>query len=280
MSSRIFNIILVLIFAILIALYGYKNTRQPIMLKAPINNHTDIISDSKIDQNDSSAVTSRAELNEAIREYIMNNPEEIMSSLESMQEKKAQKSLEKTSNYLKENRSAIENEDSPPVLGDLNGDVTIVVFYDYTCSFCKKSNEYMNQIMKSDAHVKFILRPIPILSGNSMYVTKVALAIEKISKDKFHAIHNELIEMKLINEETIKNLIAKHGIDYSMVENEINSYSIKQSIAKNFELAKALGVQGAPSYVINGHFLPGLVSVEKFQTIILQARSMLNDDAK
>jgi protein-disulfide isomerase len=112
-----------------------------------------------------------------------------------------------------------------------------------------------------------------------MYAAKAALAIQKISPEKFPVIHDAMMQMKLINEDSVKTLVAEHDIDYAMVDNEINSFSIKQLINKNFELAKGLGIQGAPSYIINGHFVPGLIPVEKFKTIILQLRSAPSKDA-
>ena len=118
-----------------------------------------------------------------------------------------------------------------------------------------------------------LFRPLPILGGTSMYAAKVALAIQKVAKEKFLAIHNEMIKLQVINANTMKTLLEKHNIDYAMVENEVNSYSVQQSINKNFEFARNLGIQGAPSYIINGNFVPGLISVDKFKAIILQLRS-------
>ena len=89
-----------------------------------------------------------------------------------------------------------------------------------------------------------------------------------------HPSEQSLMKMQIINEDSIKELVSKYDIDYALVDNEVNSYSIKQSITKNFELAKGLGIQGAPSYIINGNFVPGLIPVEKFKTIILQLRSI------
>ena len=61
---------------------------------------------------------------------------------------------------------------------------------------------------------------------------------------------------------------------FFVVENEINSFAIKELIAKNFDLAKNLGIKGAPSYVVNGIFIPGLVDKEKFTSIIGELRQI------
>jgi len=267
MLQKIFSTVLTLAFISLVALFAYKTARKPQVLTTSLHNSSAGIVEV------SGNSLSKEVLNAAIKEYIINNPEDIVSSLEGMQKKKVLESAKQASGYLEENRVNIEQADLPPILGNRDGDVSIVVFYDYNCSFCKKANKYTNEIIASDPGVKVILRPIPILGGTSMYAAKAALAIQKISKKKFPAIHNDMMKMQVINEDSIKKLVSKYDIDYALIDNEVNSYSIKQSIAKNFELAKGLGIQGAPSYIINGNFVPGLIPVEKFKTIILQIRS-------
>jgi thioredoxin-related protein len=80
--------------------------------------------------------------------------------------------------------------------------------------------------------------------------------------------------MKPITEEGVKALLVAHDIDYKIVDNELNSFSIKQLIAKNFDLAKSLGIKGAPSYVVNGIFIPGLIDKERFTAIIGEVRQI------
>jgi protein-disulfide isomerase len=277
MLQKLFNTSLAIIFITLVALYAYKTIRQPDVLTSTMpESVTEEVSETKTDTPNA---LSKEQLNAAIKEYIVNNPEDIVASLENMQQKKVQESAKHASNYLEENKEALEKADSPPVLGNPEGDITIIVFYDYNCSFCKKANEHTNEIITADPGVKVVLRPIPILGGTSMYAAKAALAIQKISPKKFSTIHDAMMQMKLINEDSVKTLVAEHNIDYAMVDNEINSFSIKQLINKNFELAKGLGIQGAPSYIINGHFVPGLIPAEKFKTIILQLRSAPSTDA-
>ncbi|MCF8494511.1 MAG: DsbA family protein [Rickettsiaceae bacterium] len=90
------------------------------------------------------------------------------------------------------------------------------------------------------------MRPIPILGGTSTYAAKIALAVQRVSSNNFLNVHNELMKMKEISEENVKTMLAKYSIDYSLIENKVNSYSVRQIIAKNFDLAKELGIKGTP----------------------------------
>ena len=77
-----------------------------------------------------------------IKDYIMNNPEVIVQSLEGFHNKKLDESTRKTTDYLQKNKAQNEEAESPPILGNPNGDIVVVAFYDYNCSFCKKANDY------------------------------------------------------------------------------------------------------------------------------------------
>ena len=271
--QKIFTNILLGILLILVALFAYKILRKPEIVQTSLNNtQTD---EEKVDQRVlNEPKLSEEELNTKIHDYILNHPEVLVESLEAMQRKKIEESNKQTVDYLLQNKSNIENDGLPPVFGNKDGDITVVVFYDYNCSFCKQANLITNEILESDTGVKIILRPLPILGGTSMYAAKVALAVHKISEEKFPLVHNEMMKMKPITEEGIKALLVANQIDYQIVENEINSFAIKELVAKNFDLAKNLGIKGAPSYVVNSIFIPGLVDKERFTSIIGELRQI------
>ena len=271
--QKIFTNILLGILLILVALFAYKILRKPEIVQTSLNNTQP--DEEKVDQRVlNEPKLSEEELNTKIHDYILNHPEVLVESLEAMQRKKIEESNKQTVDYLLQNKSNIENDGLPPVFGNKDGDITVVVFYDYNCSFCKQANLITNEILESDTGVKIILRPLPILGGTSMYAAKVALAVHKISEEKFPLIHNEMMKMKPITEEGIKALLVANQIDYQIVENEINSFAIKELVAKNFDLAKNLGIKGAPSYVVNSIFIPGLVDKEKFTSIIGELRQI------
>lgn len=268
--SKIVNTFLLLIFMVLVGLYAYKVLVTPSTFKAEVGNEA--TKNQQIPENG----LNRQEIENIIKEYIANNPEEIIQSLEGLQQKKTLESAKKAEDYLKDNQSPIENLGNPPVIGNKNGDIIIVMFYDYGCGFCRKAHEYIRELLRIDQGVKVILRPIPILGDVSLYSSKVALALNKISPEKFSIIHDGIMSMKTVNNESIKALITQSNIDYTIVENEINSYSIRELVNKNYELAQSIGMKGAPSYVINGKFIAGLLDVERLKTIIGELRKSGN----
>lgn len=266
--QKLFNSLLLIIFLGLVVMFVYKTERTPEVLTAKVNQQ----SSAQNQQATPNLFNSEEEFNKKIHDYIVQHPEVLVEAMEGMQRKKVEESNKQASDYLAKNKLLVETDGAPPMLGNKDGDITIVVFYDYSCGFCKQANEFANELLKKDPKVKIVLRPIPILGEASVYATKIAMAVHKISEEKFPLIHNGLMSMKVINEEAVKELLAANKIDYSIVENEVSSFSVKQAVNKNFDLARNIGIKGAPSYVINGIFVPGLIDTEKFTTIIGELR--------
>lgn len=272
MLRNIFNFTLALTFIVLVALYAYKTFSKPEIKRVALNDSKPA-QENIINSGETAQFSSKEEIEAIIKEYIINNPDILVTSLENMHKKKLMESTEKANQYLENNRNKIETSGNPPILGNKDGDISVVMFYDYNCSFCKKANLEINKVIDSDSGVKIILRPIPILGGTSLYAAKTSLALQKISEGNFLAIHNDMMKMQSLDENSIKELMGNYKLDYSVVENEINSYATKQLITENYDLARSLNISGAPSYIINGIFVPGFIPEDKFKQIILQIRA-------
>ena len=164
MIQKIFNFALALIFIILVILFAYKMSLTSDVVSVPVHSSS---AESTEEKKDVADTVAKDEIQQMIKDYIMNNPEVIVQSLEGFHNKKLDESTRKTTDYLQKNKAQIEEAESPPILGNPNGDIVVVAFYDYNCSFCKKANDYENEIIASDPGVKVVLRPIPILGGTS-----------------------------------------------------------------------------------------------------------------
>lgn len=263
---KLLNGMLVLIFMILVALFAYKTFVNPEVVMAEVKSTTAVKSEIKNVVPD--------DIDNIIKNYILNHPEDIIQSLEGLQQKKIEESAKKTEGYLKDSKVQVETAGAPLIIGNAEGKIVIVMFYDYNCSFCKKGNEYLMQMLESEKGVKVVLRPLPILGGTSMYAAKVAVAMQKISPEKAPIVHEGLMKINQpITEAAVKELLAKNNVDYAVVENEINSYSTRELINKNLEMAQNIGIKGAPSYIIDGQFVPGLLDLDKLKRIISELKA-------
>jgi protein-disulfide isomerase len=256
------NRILLLVIACLIAILAYRILSKS---KAAI---TTVDTTETIATSESPEGLDKENIEIIIKDYLMNNPEVIISAIEKLQRQKMVKMAENAKNYIEEKNPEMQDAVSSPIIGNANGDFIIVVFYDYNCSFCKKGDRYIHQLIGKYNNLKVILKPFPILGENSLYLAKLALSIYKIAPEKFVAIHEAMMGMNDLSKDTIGKLLKSNDIDISAIEQEMGKAEIQSSIDKNFEFANNLGIRGAPAFIIDGKLVPGLIKLEDFERII------------
>lgn len=263
MISKIVNLALVIIFAVLVLLFAYKEIGKTETVTAVIDesgsNHTNGLSKKDVEQ--------------IVKNYILNNPEDLIKSVESLQEKHSKNLSAKIDEYINNNFDQLVNRDAPPYFGNPDGDIKIIVFYDYRCGYCRKSHLVEQALLEQDQNVQIILRPIPVLGEKSLYLTKIGLAFYKIAPELFAAFHNDLMQIPNDEPDTIKGLFDRYKIDPALIENEINSYDMQQLIGTNLEMARGLNITGTPFYVVNNRIIRGLPTLERLTQVISIIRS-------
>lgn len=267
--NNVVSKVLLIIVILLIGLFAYKTIRNPntasakISLEAanakPVLQLNDVQKVEKIDT---------AKIEKIIQNYLLNNPEIIIQAMEILQQRKKEEMEQKTRQYIKEHQSEVVNITDSPVLGNNNADVIITAFYDYNCSYCKKGDKFINQLIKLDNGVKVILKPFPILGDSSYYVASVALAVHRIAPLKFKVIHDGLIAMQDITSDAVEKLLRENELDPSLIIAEAGTETVKNILEKNTNLARGIKLQGVPAYIINGKLMPGMMNLEQLQQVI------------
>lgn len=260
--------ILLIFVVILVGLFAYKTVRTDKPVTATV-----AIDDVNKEQPDSNKQTDVSEIQDIVKDYLLNNPEIIIQSIEKLQQRRSEELQAKSIEYIKNNKNVIESSDSSPILGNSDADIVLVVFYDYNCKYCKKGNEVIEQLMNVDQNVKVILKAFPILGESSSYASKVALSVWKISPKKFKPFHDSLMNMQTITNEAVDKWLTENGLDAKAIDEEANKDYIKDMIEKNNQVAMNLRIQGVPAYIINGKLIAGMISLEQLQQVIADIRT-------
>ena len=223
---------------------------------------------------DNGEVSAQKEvLEKTIKEYILNNPDIIIESIELMHKRKMKEMEDKIQGTIKDKKAELEDTASAPYVGNDKGDVSIVMFYDYGCGYCKKANSIVNSAIASDSNVKVVYRPLPILGEASEYLSKLMLAVYKIAPSKFKAIHDDVMEFTTLDKKAVAEAIEKHGVNFADVEIEMSKPEVKDMYLNNMKLASELHINGAPAFIINSSFFPGLLELNNLQKIIADKRA-------
>ncbi|MCC2645948.1 MAG: thiol:disulfide interchange protein [Rickettsiaceae bacterium] len=223
--------------------------------------------------NVTSNTIDKTEIQEIVKNYILNNPDVIIASLEDMQKRKIQEMKEKVSSLIQGKRPELENSPNSPFFGNDKGDIVIVEFFDHNCGYCKKANNILNEIVAADEGVKVILKPLPILGESSEYAAKFALSLYNTRPDKFKAFHNDMMNLSSFNKEALINLCEKHELEYTAIEDGMDKPEVKDELQKIRDLAMEIEINGAPAFIINGEHYSGLLEYSRLQDIIKNIRA-------
>ncbi|MDB9761887.1 DsbA family protein [Alphaproteobacteria bacterium] len=209
---------------------------------------------------------SKQKINELIYEYIMENPEVILESVDKLR-KKMEKNSSLDENYLNENFLKLANDPSIPYMGSDKPKVIIIEFFDYNCGYCKKSMDAVAELLRTEYDLKISFRDYPILSPSSRVAAKAALAAKE--QGKYFIFHSALMNMQgNLNDENIYSIARNLDIDIQKLKIDMQKATIEKIIEKNEVLAKKLNIRGTPTFIINGKLYAGALDLKKLRQII------------
>jgi protein-disulfide isomerase len=149
-------------------------------------------------------------------------------------------------------------------LGNPDGDVTLVEFFDYNCGFCKRALPDMLTLLKDDPKLKIVLKEFPILGPGSLDAARVAVAVrmEDPGGQKYLAFHQELLgDNGPASKEKALAAAKDQGFDPARLERDMTTDEVSATIAENMKLANAVGATGTPTYVIGKELVVGAIGV-------------------
>jgi len=160
-----------------------------------------------------------------------------------------------------------------PVVGNANGDITIVEYFDYQCPYCRKVEPELRQVVQDDGKVRLVQKDWPVLGPVSVIAARLALACKY--QDKYLKAHEALIGVNSkLTEPRIRELLAGAGIDVSRADSDLaaNGNAIDAILARNNQQATAFGFTGTPSFIVGKFRVPGVLTMEQFALAIADAR--------
>jgi protein-disulfide isomerase len=214
---------------------------------------------------------SEARIKELVYEAIRENPEIVMEAVAILQKREDDAQAAQTQSVLSNQRQMLERDPNAPVLGNPEGDVTIVEFFDYNCPYCKRAMPEVQAVLESDANVRLVYREWPILGEASVYATRAALASRV--QGKYEEMHWALMGMKgRVGEERVMKVAKDLGLDLDRLRADMQSPEVEEHIATSMQLAQALGFNGTPSFVIGQSLIPGFVEQDQLLQFVDESR--------
>ncbi len=224
---------------------------------------------------DSFSDPQRTEIEKIIKNYLVSHPEVLEEAMAELSKRQAAAESQKHEASVAQNAEAIFNSPRQVVLGNKDGDVTFVEFFDYNCGYCKRAMGDMLEIMKGDPKLKVVLKEFPVLSQGSVEAAQVGVAVrmQDPSGKKYLDFHQRLLNGRGAADKARAIQAAKEaGLDVARIEKDMASPEVRATLEENLKLAEAMGMNGTPSYVIGKQIVIGAVGVEALKEKIGIAR--------
>jgi len=211
-----------------------------------------------------------ARIMELALEAILANPEILPEAIDILQRRQEEQQSASLAQVLSARRELLERDPNAPVLGNPDGDVTVVEFFDYNCPYCKQAAPILKALIEQDNGVRLVYREWPILSEGSVFAARAALASRE--QGKYEEFHWALMALPRANENSVLGAAESIGLDIEKLLIDMDAPEIDEHIALSMRLTQELGFQGTPSFVIGDAVAPGLIQLDQMKIMVEEAR--------
>jgi protein-disulfide isomerase len=212
-------------------------------------------------------------LTQPIRSALLSNPEILREASLRLQEQEAQTRQDAARAMIAQNLPALDQDARDPVIGPADAAVTVVQFFDYRCPYCKQIADPYMELVAANPDVRFVFKEWPILDQNeplSEYAARAALAAWH--QGRYPQVHQALMQAQTIDPASVDAILVANGVDLARARADIATQETGQHLSDIMTLARNIGLEGTPSFVVNGE-LVNAGSVADLQAAIDQAQS-------
>lgn len=200
----------------------------------------------------------KARIERVVHDYILAHPEIIPEAYRLLQDRERAKVVDA-------HRGEIETPFASAWSGAKDGDVVLVEFFDYACGYCRASNADVARLLKEDKDLKVIWRELPVLGEDSIAAARLSLAAAR--QGRFVQFHDQLFAAAPPSPRAIAAVQKRLSVT------PLQSAETSREIDKNFQLARALGATGTPTFVVGDKVLSGAVGYDALKAAIAVARN-------
>jgi protein-disulfide isomerase len=171
-------------------------------------------------------------------------------------------------------RDSVWHDPEIPALGNPQGNLTLVEYFDYQCPVCKQLHPELSRAVRADGKVRLVSKGWPIFGGVSILAARMVLGAKY--QGKYAEAHEALFTAKVaLNETIIHNLLSKAGVNADRAAADVAAHrdAIDGALARNRLQAAAFGFLGTPAFIVGTFRVNGGLDASGFKQVIAAARA-------
>lgn len=211
---------------------------------------------------------------EEVRAFLLDDPQVIMDAVAVLEQRQQQAQAQADLNLVSDNAGEIFDDGYSYVGGNPDGDITLVEFLDYRCSFCKRAHGEVAKLLETDGNIRLVVKEFPILGDQSVLASRFAVATKQIAGgDAYKALNDALMAMNSdVSLNTLRRMASTFGLDSDAIEARMDSDEVTDEIARTRALAQRLQITGTPTFVLQDELLRGYLPYDQIQALVDEKR--------
>jgi protein-disulfide isomerase len=212
-----------------------------------------------------------------VRAYLMEHPEVLMEAIQVLEARRDANARVADTEMIASHGEQLFHDPNSWVGGNPDGDVTLVEFSDYRCGYCKKAHPELQELLRRDPNIRLVVKEFPILGPESVTAARMATAALDLDPSKYGALNDALMSFEgQLTEAAAYQIAGFAGYDTAALKARATSAEIEARIADTYALARAMGLQGTPSFVLGNQIIRGYLPIERMLEAVADARAAMN----
>jgi protein-disulfide isomerase len=143
--------------------------------------------------------------------------------------------------------------------GNENATIEIVEYGDYQCPHCKAAFPVIKKIEATFGdQILFVFRNFPLQEAHRFAMVAAQAAEAAARQDKFWEMHDAIYENQdQLSDAFLFYLAEQIGLDVDRFQQDLENETIVQKVEDDFESGVRSGVNGTPSFFVNGQKFDG-----------------------
>ena len=206
------------------------------------------------------------DVEKALIDLLTRRPELVRNALAEMTRRDEEAKATAGKAMLKRMTGAIYDTKGSTVLGNPNGDVTVVVFLDYHCPYCHKIEPTLEALIQKDRGVRILIKQLPILGPGSTEAARMMLVNGQ--NDRTPRLQKALMAATVLDPPTLAALRKEYHVA------SVTPPQVDAALDEVRALSTALGIEGTPAVIIGEILAPGAIDDEPLARLVMAQRAL------
>ena len=224
---------------------------------------------------DSMNSAERDAFGQAVRAYLLENPEVIMEAVAVLEQRQAAAEAARDDALVETYLTELQNDGYSWVGGNPDGDITVVEFMDYRCGYCRRAVPEIAKLLEKDGNIRLVVKEFPILGEASMVASRFAIATKNVAgDDAYKVVHDALLSFSgEPTEVALRRLADGLDLDGKAILAAMNAPEVTEAITRTRALAQQLSISGTPSFVVDTELLRGYLPADAMLDMVKEIRA-------